>query len=103
VPVGEFQEGLEGLHQLGELRRELFLFLILPGISQRGETRHERAGALAQVTVEPFEFGSETTDFLGIDNGLGHNDGFGSCGGLWPAFLRNANLKTPPEPGFTPS
>lgn len=70
VAFGDFEEGLEGLDELGELGGEFFLFLILPGISEGGEASHERAGAFAEVAIEAFEFGGKAADFLGVDDGL---------------------------------
>src|SRR5580704_3098091 len=72
VLVGSLDKFFERLHGLLEFVGELHLFLILPGVAQRGEAGLEGGHAVLEVGVEFFQFGREFPDLFGVHDGLWH-------------------------------
>src|SRR5258708_6426327 len=69
VLIGNLDEFLHRLHHRLELLGELRVFLVLPGVAERGESRLERNEPILQVGAEPFQFIGETPHLFGIHYG----------------------------------
>lgn len=70
--VGTLDEFLQDLHRVLEFLRELGVFLVLPGIAQRGKARLQERHAVLRFGVEAFEFLREAPDLARIHDGLWH-------------------------------
>lgn len=70
--VGHFHELLERLHRLFEFLRKLGMFLVLPRIPQRPETRLQRTEPVLHIPIKPLQFLGKAPDLLGVYDGLLH-------------------------------
>ena len=74
--LGQIDKLLQGFHGLPEFLGELFVFLVLPGVAERGKTSMEHAHSIFEVAVEALQLLGETPDFFGVHYCLGHGIAF---------------------------
>jgi hypothetical protein len=77
VLIGDFEEVFDHVQGLLELRRELDMLLIAPGVAQPNQLGVQSRQAFAHIAVELLEVVSEAPQFERINDGLRHRDSQG--------------------------
>jgi hypothetical protein len=70
VLIGDLHELRQSLHRAPELVSEPGMFLVLPGVPERRESRLEQTQPVPDILVKPFEFVGESPDLGRIHDGL---------------------------------
>src|SRR5580698_3893655 len=76
MDFGSLDKFFQRLHGGFKFLGKLFVFLVLPGIAQGGETRHQENEPVFEVTVEALEFLGEPPHFFRVHDCLSHSRAF---------------------------